>query len=126
MNNTLINITLLSALCVSCSQGVDDTVLYIKNEDKNKIDLVISPVGNYATPDSTEIREFIKPNEEIVVTLGRRRLDNAKAFSVKGSVKVSSPDSKCGPLQFDHNYKIVFVSGKEGTIVCKYDVLPDK
>jgi len=111
----------IGVACLLLACGASATTLTIKNDDTAKVNVVVEPGNGTITPSSPAVKQIVKPGEEISLTINKELLDNADTFSIKGSVNVPSPHNKCGPLSFSNNYKIVFVSGKLGTVICTHE-----
>ena len=115
---------LIVGLAVTTLRGVAEAnTLYIKNNDTAQVHILVEPGSGTVAPNPTSLKQVVKPSEEITLTVNKEFFDNAETFTVKGSVKVPSSNNKCGPLSFDHDYKIVFISGKLGTVICTYEVI---
>lgn len=96
------------------------STLYIKNDDSANVNIIIEPGEGSITPNSTEIKQVIKPGAEKTINVSKESMNNANSFSVKGKVTLPSIYNTCGPLLIDNNYKIIFVGGKAGGVVCTY------
>lgn len=94
--------------------------LCIKNDDNVNVNVIIEPGEGTITPGSTEIKQIIKPGEEKTIDVTKETMNNANTFSIKGKVTIPSIYNKCGPLLIDNNYKIIFVGGKAGGVICTY------
>jgi len=125
MNDFMIKMTRTVAICLVIAGQASANTLHIKNDDTAQVNVEIEPgEGKTLTSSTTAVKQVVKPGKEIVLELNREILGDADTFSVKGSVKMPSLYNKCGPLSVDKNYKIVFVGGKLGTVVCSsYEVL---
>lgn len=121
----MIKMTRTVAICLVIAGQASANTLHIKNDDTAQVNVEIEPgEGKTLTSSTTAVKQVVKPGKEIVLELNREILGDADTFSVKGSVKMPSLYNKCGPLSVDKNYKIVFVGGKLGTVVCSsYEVL---
>lgn len=115
---TLAKITTISIVAV-VSQANANTV-HIKNEDTANVNIVVEPGNGSMISNSTAVKQVIKPGGETTLSLKKDLMEDSEVFVVTGSVKMPSPNNKCGPLSIDKNYKIVFVSGKLGTVICTY------
>ena len=120
MNNFLIKTTKV-AMCLLIAIQASATTLYIKNDDTAQVDVVVEPgEGSTLASGPNAVKQVVKPGKEVVLELNKELLGGADTFSVKGSVKMPSLYNKCGPLSVDKNYKIAFVGGKLGTVVCSF------
>lgn len=111
----------MTVISLMLASQVWATNLHIKNEDSAEVSVVIEPGNGTVLPNSTAIKQVVKPNGRADVVLNREILGNSDAFVIKGSVTVPSLYNKCGPLSVDKNYNVTFISGKLGTIVCTYN-----
>lgn len=110
------------AIATLCGVAQANT-LYIRNNDTAQVTVLVEPGSGTVMPNNPSLKQVVKPNEEITLSVNREFFDNADTFSIKGSVKVPSPNNKCGPLSFDRDYRIALISGKLGTIICTYEVI---
>jgi len=122
MRNIMAKATSVGVVCLLLACGASATTLTIRNEDTANLNIVVEPGQGTITPSTPSVKQAVKPGEEISLAINRELLDNAEVFSIRGSGAVVSPNGKCGPLLFTNDYKIVFVSGKLGTVVCTYEV----
>jgi len=122
MTNIISKLTGVSVACLLLACGASATNLTIKNNDTVQVNVVVEPGNGTVTPSSPAVKQIVKPGEEISLTINKELLDNADTFSVRGSVNVPSSNNKCGPLSFYNDYKIVFESGKAGTIICTHAI----
>lgn len=110
----------ISALSLILAMNANAANIYLKNEDTAKVEVFIEPGQGTLLPNSTEVKQVLKPGEEKTVTITKETMNGSEVFSVKGKVTMPSLHNQCGPLYIDNDYKIVFVGGKVKDVVCTY------
>lgn len=116
----ILNALKIAAISLTIAAQANATTIYLTNTDTSDINVIVEPGKGKITPNSTEIKQILKPGQEKDLMINKEALNGASTFSVTGKGSLPSLYNKCGPLSIDKNYKIVFVGGKVGDIVCNY------
>ena len=92
--------------------------IMIKNDDTAPIDILVEPGEGSIISSTPQIKQVVKPGEELTLNVTKDELGDVKTFSVKGTVKMPSVDNRCSGLFLDEDYDIVFTGTKAGGTKC--------
>jgi len=115
-----INKSVLSFVSVFLLSGAAQasSKITVKNDDTTDVTVVVEPGGGgVITTDKNAEKMILKAGEEKTITIKKDQM-HQETFSVTGTVTLPSLYNKCGPLPFGKDYKLIFVGGKAGGVVC--------
>jgi hypothetical protein len=118
MKNLGKKLLVLPVVAVFSAIDAKASTIWIKNDDSNSVHVVIEGGEGHATKKHPYIETTIKPGEEREVVVSPKQFGNVEVFSIVGTVKMPSLYNKCFPLLMHTNYKIIFVGGRMGGIIC--------
>ena len=121
MRNILVQFTGIAMASLLLSTQASATKLYMKNDNDGRVDIIIERSMGNAASGAPAIKQVLEAGEEMTLTINKEALDSAGAFVIRGIVPTLSPYSICGPLSVYQDYKIIFVGGGQGSVVCTYE-----
>jgi hypothetical protein len=92
------------------------------NENKKDLDVVIEPGEGTILPNKQEVKFILKAGEHKTVDVSRTNFPDHDSFVVTGKVKIPSIYNKCGPMNMNKDYVVVYTSTDVGATACHYSV----
>lgn len=92
--------------------------LEIKNDAPGEIDVIIEGGTGTIGTNKNVIKRTLKSGGTTVLKIEKETF-GGEAFSVTGKTSIPSPNNKCELLLVEKDYRILFIEGKAGMLICK-------
>ena len=118
MTNNYKKLLLSSLLSSLLLANANASNLEIKNDTSSEVNIVIEGEGGTIGTNKEAIKSSLKSGGTETVQVDRTTF-GVETFSITGKVTMPSTNNKCELLLIDKDYKILFIEGKAGMIICK-------